>query len=138
MKRSQISAEFIIVLSALLIVILIIFSIFDKRSDEYFYNKRLMNAKEYSEKVASNINTVYLAGSGARTLVELPPALRDQTSYSINIYPQHHIVEITWMSKNNIRHYSSQILTSNITGTLTNIHSNINITNTQGVILIED
>jgi len=137
MKKAQISTELIIVLSALLIIFLIIISILNKRSDEYFFNQRYMNAKEYSEKVASQLNTVFLSGPGTRARVELPQTLRDNTNYSINIYPQQHVVEIAWLSKNNIRHYSSQILTSNITGKISNINGNINITNIEGGIVIE-
>ena len=137
MKRSQISTELIIVLSAMLIIFIIIISIMNKRSDEYFYNRRLLDAKEYSEEVASQINTVYLAGPGTKAKVELPQTLMDNTNYSINIYPQHHSIEITWMSKDNIRHYSSQVLTSNITGNISNINGDINITNINGGIVIE-
>ncbi len=137
MKKSQLSTELIITLSALLIMFLIIISIMNKRSDDYFYNKRLMDAKEYSEKISSQINILFLAGPGTKAHVELPQTLRDNTPYSINIYPQHHIVEITWMSKNNIRHYSTQILTSNISGKLSNISNDVNITNTDGGIFVE-
>lgn len=137
MKKAQISTEFIIVFSIMLIMFLIILSIMNSRSDEYYYNKRLMNAKEYSEKVASHINTVFLAGPGTSTVLPLPNTLRDETNYTINIYPQVRIVEISWMSKNTERQYTSQILTSNVTGSLVDIIGNINISNVEGGVLIE-
>lgn len=136
MQKAQLSSEFIIVLSIVLMVFLFFLSTIAKRSDDYIYNKRLMDAKELNELVSTQINTIFIAGHGTSTKVMLPPNLKDSTNYTISIYPSERIVEITWMSKNNLRYYTTQILTSNISGKTTQINSEINLTNIDGGILI--
>ena len=97
-----------------------------------------MDAKKHSEKIATTINMVFLSGPGTISSVSLPQTLIDDTNYTINIYPQDHRVEVSWMSKTDLRTYASQIVTSNVTGNLVGLSGTINITNTDGEISIEN
>lgn len=138
MRKAQISTELILILSIVFIMFLVILGTIDKRTDEYQYNRRLMDAKKYSEKVATTINMVYLSGAGTSATINMPTTLIDNTNYSINIYPKNHMVEISWMSKIDMRQHHNQIVTANITGNLTGLNGNINITNIDGGIFIEN
>jgi hypothetical protein len=138
MRQAQLSVEIIIILSALLIILMAIISSFAIGPESSILNKRSSSAREYSERLAYAINNIYLAGDGARLSLELPPTLLDGTSYSISIYPEKHLIDITWLSGANPSHSSIQVLTSGLSGKLSGIRGNLNITNSGGVIVIEN
>ena len=138
MRRAQLSVEIIILLSALLIIIMAIISSFAIGPERSVLNKRSTSAREYSERLAYAINNIYLAGDGARLSLGLPQTLIDGTSYSINIYPEKHIIDITWLSGTNPSHSSIQLLTSSLSGKLSGINGNLNLTNSGGVIIIDN
>ena len=130
----MVSTELIIIMSVAMIIFLIVLSGVSKRSAENVLSQRSMDAKLSADKLASGINSVYLAGNGASTQVNLPYNLQDGTNYTLSINNIHHTVIVVWGSGTQVRQYSSQIITSNITGVITDISYPINITNQLGVI----
>ncbi|MBW2965950.1 hypothetical protein KY342_02485 [Candidatus Woesearchaeota archaeon] len=136
-SKSQISAEFIIIASVSLVVFLIMFSIIDKRNDELYSERTMLYARMESDKLASSINTIFLAGGGAQKTISLPETLRDDKNYTINIYPTHHLVEIIWNSLGKNKQYTSILITADITGNLTSLKNiTLIISNSDGGIVI--
>lgn len=137
MSKAQISTEFVIVVSIALIVFLFIFAIIDKRNDELYSTRTMLYARKEADNLASNINTIFLAGDGAQKTVLLPETLRDDKNYTINIYPSSHLVEITWSSLGKNKQYTSPLITADITGNLTSLKSTtLTISNSDGGIII--
>ncbi|MBW2984328.1 hypothetical protein KY361_04390 [Candidatus Woesearchaeota archaeon] len=137
MRKSQISAEFVIIASAALIVFLIIFSIVDKRNDELYSARTMLYARQEADRLANSINTIFLAGNGAQKTITLPETLRDDRDYTINIYPSSHLVEITWSFLGKNKQYASTLTTANITGSLTALKNmTLTISNSNGGIII--
>tara|TARA_Y100000310_G_scaffold110706_1_gene109153 strand:+ start:252 stop:668 length:417 start_codon:yes stop_codon:yes gene_type:complete len=135
--KSQISVEFIMVVSVVLIVFLVIFSIANKRNDILESQQTKLYAKQLAEKVAININSVFLAGPETNITISLPSSLKDESSYTLSIHPENHIVNIDYVVGDTTNHYATTILTSDISGTLTGISSSISISNQQEGIVIE-
>ncbi len=137
MAKAQISTEFIIIVSVALIVFLIIFSIIDKRNDELYSTRTMLYARQEADQWASSINTIFLAGNGAQRRVSLPETLRDDKDYTINIYPSSHLVEITWSSLGKNKQYTATLITTNITGSLSELkNTSLRISNSDGGIII--
>lgn len=135
-KKTQISTEFIIILSIALIVFLFLFTIANKRSDELYSTSKMLYAKQEADKLATAINTIFLAGNGASKTVNLPETLKDNANYNITVYPTEHIVDITFSSFGNLRHYSAPILTADVTGDLNIMNNDVNLTNSNGIISV--
>ncbi len=130
--KAQISVDFIIVISIALIIFLYLFTAADKRSDELYSKTTSLYARSVSDQLASNINSVYLAGYGFKKTVLLQETLKDNSNYNINIYPVEHLIKISW----NNRQYSSPVLTSSISGTLSSLKGEYEIANIDGVITL--
>lgn len=127
--KSQVSTDLIIVLSVLLIVFSSVATTVNHRNEELTSSRTRLYAKALCERIATDINTVFLAGDGAKKTVELPELLKDNSNYLVNIYPKSHIVEIFWFYGNETRHYSCPILFGDLAGNLTNILDDFNVTN---------
>lgn len=139
MKRSQITVDFIIVLIIALILFLVLFSTIDKRTTQMYSLRTNLYAKEMADKVATNINTIFLAGDGTSNTLIIPETLKDLTDYELRIYPNSHIVDISWYFADSRRHYSSPILTSGIDGNTT-LHDTLGIihfTNNNGIVNVQ-
>lgn len=136
MGKSQASIELLIVLAVLLIIFSLTVQIIYQRNDQQYYSRRQLYAKQYADQLASRINTVYQAGPGTSTTYYIPNTLQDGTNHTINIHPTQHQVEIIWQSKTSNRQYSSSLITSNITGNLSNLRGELSITNNLGSINI--
>ena len=137
MKEGQVSVELVMIIAIILFIFIVIVSAMGNRSDEYIYNQRLFYARVQAEQFAAKINTVAIAGHGASESIDLPQQVQDGTDYTLTIYPIHHMVEIQWMSKDNVRPYGVPIVTSNITGLTTNLNGTLTLTNNQGEISIQ-
>jgi hypothetical protein len=138
MKKAQLTMEFILLLSGLLLAILVIISLFWSNPLYTTYSKPSINAREYAESLALEINNLFLAGDGTKAELLFHPTLIDNSEYVINIYSQNHLVEIKWYSAGELKQYSSQLITSSIKGNLTNLYGNINLTNIKGEIIIDN
>jgi hypothetical protein len=135
-NNAQISSDFLIVLSIALIIFLVFFSISIKRNDQLDAEKTKLYAKTLSDKLAMEINSMHLMGSGVQKTITFPNTLKDQTLYTLNIYPQSHLVVINWEYKGTLKKYQSSILTSNITGALQGINGSILILNLNGELIL--
>jgi len=135
-NKAQVSVDLIIVISMILLIFLVVFVTVYKRNDEVVSSRTKYYAKAVSDKLASEINTIYLAGDGATKTAELPASLKDNTDYSISIYPDARIVNINWSYTDKEMHYGSPIISKDITGTLTDISNDVVLTNNNGVVEI--
>ncbi|MFH1317040.1 MAG: hypothetical protein ABII01_05975 [Candidatus Woesearchaeota archaeon] len=133
-KAGQVSVDMIIMMSFLFIIFLIMATIILYRNSELVSSTQKYYAKSLSDQVATEINSVFNAGDGTQKTIILPDQLKDNTAYNINIYPNSRIVEIVWNYGEETRHYSSSIITTQITGDLTNISDDISILNVNGEI----
>ncbi len=136
LNRSQISVEFIIILSILLFVFLIVFIVADKRTAEMYNVRSKLYAKMEADKFASDINGVFLAGSGTRKITLLPVTLKDNNAYNISIYPTEHKLEVVWQSSGINDRYSAALIAGNISGSLSNLNYPVNVSNVNGAIVI--
>lgn len=135
-KRAQVSVDWIIMFAFLLILLLFMFVTVRDRDAEMISTSTKLYAKAVSDKVAGEINAVYLAGDGTSKTVGLPATLKDGTVYTVIIYPEARKVEIRWIYRNQTMHYSSPMLSKNLAGNLTRISNDISISNSKGVITI--
>jgi len=131
MKKAQITTDFIIVLIIILIIFLSVFSIINKRNNDYSANELQLNAKKIANDLSSTINNIYLAGDGYNTSLFLPNTLIGSIEYNISVYPDSYFIEVRYNSKQ----YKSKILTSNIDSGMFS-KGNINIQNQNGYIQI--
>ena len=137
-KKAQISVDFIIVLSVALLVFLVLFNIISNRRDDMNSASTLLAAKEVADKLAIEVNTIHLAGDGAFKTVTLPETLRDNSDYNITIYPKYHVIEVNWNYLGNMKKYSSAIVTGNVNGSISSINGFVNLTNDNGVIMVDN
>lgn len=138
LKKSQTIAEFIIMLSVVLVIFVVFFNVFDETRDEISILNAELLAKQQAQKLASGIDSVYLAGSGSRMNVYLPDTLKGGINYNITIMPQKHILYVQYSHFQDTRVYQFPIITGNITGNTTDINGGINLTNTDGEIFVRN
>lgn len=135
-QKSQVSVEFIIILSILLFMFLIVFIVADKRTAEMYNLRTKLYAKIEADKFAADINGVFLAGSGTKKITMLHGTLKDNSAYNISIYPTEHKLEIVWQSSGINDHYSAALIAGNISGSLSNLNYPVNVSNVNGGIVI--
>ncbi len=131
-KKSQVSIELIMVLSVVLIIFTLLIVSINKRYEQYIYERRYLDAKSQAEKFAGTINMIHLSGQGSSTRILMPHSLEDGSPYNISLSAM--AVNIEWPGKTTIRHYSTPLITSNISGNFS-YDSLINFTS--GGIVIE-
>src|SRR3989338_8024016 len=136
LKRSQISVEFIIILAVMLIVFLGVFIIADKRTAEMYNTRTKLYANMEADKLASDVNGVFLAGSGTRRISMLPLTLKDNSAYNISIYPNEHKLQVVWQNSGIEDYYSAALIAGNISGILSSINYPVNVSNVNGGIII--
>ena len=134
--KAQVSVDLIIVLSALFIIFLVVTVTVNYRQDEILSSRSRYNAKSVLDNLASEINSIYLAGDGTSKIIQIPSSLRDGKNFSINIYPDARFIEITWPFRDQKMRYNAPLVSSGISGDLTGINSTTNISNNNGVIRI--
>ena len=136
-KKSQVSAEFLIILSAVLVIFFLVFHLSGKREDQISSLRTRNYAAAETEKLANGINSVYLAGDGSVKNLSLPSSLKDGTNYFINIYPNSRAVLLNYTFQGNEVHVTAGLATSLIAGNISGINSNVAIRNSNGVIYVE-
>lgn len=134
--KAQVSIEFMIVISITLILFMFLFNIASDKSQQFAIQSSQLYAKQLTDTVAQEINSIYFAGNGAKKKINLPETLADNSEYSINFFPNYRLMEINYTSLQTNSKYSSFLVTSRIQTTLTNINHPINIENSNGKIII--
>mgnify|MGYP001615436703 CR=1 FL=1 len=136
-KKSQVSAEFIIIISVLMIIFIAIISSSKPKENQLNEIRAEIYAAAEAEKLAEEISAVYLAGDGASKEVVFPSSLREGSNYHLTIYPISHLVLINYSSEGRQRAYSSTIVTAEVSGNISMINSAITLRNINGVVTIE-
>lgn len=134
--KSQVSIDFIIVTSAMMLVFLFLLTVIDHRSTELSGITTRLSAKEVADNLAWNINEAFISGYGSKKSIFVPESLYDQTNFNLTVIPRARLVQITWGT--GTQQYTSPLVTSNITGNLTLVQGMLNITNDEGTIKIEE
>jgi len=135
-QKSQVSAELLILISMMLVIFLVVFSVSNARHANSLVARKNLYARIVGDSFANEINSLYFAGHGSNKTVFLPGKLRDNTPYNLTIFPEAHLVVTTWQTGEYARQYSSSLLTANLTGELSGINYPVNLSNTGGVINI--
>ena len=135
--KSQISADFIIVLTIALAVFLAVFVISDQRSTILDSYRVRLYAKQEADALSSEINSVFLAGDGTNKIVFLPATLKDNTPYNITVYPSGHTVSIEYYFNSVKKNYESTIITANVSGNISGISGQVKLSNVKGGVIIE-
>jgi Flp pilus assembly protein TadG len=133
--KAQIAAEFLIILSVLLIILIVAIDIGYARDSYLKQQEARYSAQAVALQFASELNAVYIAGDNLFRTVDLPVTLYDGTLYNISIYGTDHVIVLDWHNGEQ-RTTSQSIIAGNINGTTTAINGQVNITNRQGVLQI--
>jgi len=136
-RLAQVNIDFILTFIVILSIFLALTYASSLKYTQMNYETKENSAELLATKLATNINSIYLVGNGAKKEVLFPPTLIDNTEYTMTIYPTEQLVEIVYFFENQNRSYSYPLLTNNISGKTSNIFNTINITNIDGGILIE-
>jgi hypothetical protein len=136
LKKSQLSVDFIIVLSIAFIIFLVMFSIADKRNNTIDSQRTRLYAKQEADKLALELNSMQISGPSVNKTIRFPDSLKDETPYNMTIYPQERLVRILYDFQEKTRHYDTTILTSNVSNT-SDIKGNIKLVHSEGGIEIE-
>ena len=136
-KKTQISAEFLIIVAAVFIIGVALLTVFSSREQQIDSVKAGIYASAQAEELSSIINSVYLAGEGASKTFFLPSSLRDNSNYGLRIYPGARAVVINYSVNGEQRLQSSSVLTSSITGSLNLSSGEILVRNINGGISVE-
>ncbi len=135
-KKSQVSAELIIIFSVVFIVFAVLVIVASKNNDMLELSINEKYAKSQAQYLASEINNAYAAGNGFSKQISLPITLRTGTEYNLTINNTMRIVAVQWQVREN-RVYSYPLITSNVTGKLSDFDkTNITIKNQNSQIVI--
>lgn len=136
-RKSQITVEFMIMTAIVLVSFMAVLSAFASRGDEFYSMRTRLYAADEADQLAAAISTSFLAGDTAQTQLSLPSSLVNGENYTIDILPQIRQVQIRWQVFGQQRHYTSTLITSNITGNLSELRDRmITIQNRGGGIII--
>jgi hypothetical protein len=131
-RTGQVSVEFLILISLLMIIflgVIVLSESYKKTSTSLSTN---LYAKSLAQKLSHEINNVFIAGDGSSRSLFLPSTLRDNAPYNISIYPESRIVDIVYTVAGDKKHFSTPILTSAVSGNLTNRQNTVEINNSKG------
>jgi hypothetical protein len=126
-KTGQISVDLIIVLAIVFVIFIIILTTVYSRDDSFISQRTKYYASTLCNKIALNVNTVFLSGEGINKTIFIPLKLKDGTNYSVNIYPRLHYVEVLWNFRGETQRYTCTTLFGNLQGNYTGRIGNINI-----------
>lgn len=112
-----------IIISGLFLIILNVVTVMDNNK---IVNKAEMDAKTAVDKISFEINNLYLLGDGANSSLLLPGYLDNNVNYTLNVYPEEHVVEIQFNGKR----YLGQVITGDVNYSSTG--KNIKLENRKG------
>lgn len=136
--KGQMSVELILISIAVLSVFLTMFAIINYRNTEITSTKQFLDSKDIADKLARDINEVYIGGFGSNRFVFLSNATLDNTPITLRVFPENRMVKIEWGE----RFYTSPLVTSRVVGNIngntsenfTLIQGRVNLTNYMGEI----
>lgn len=132
-KKAQISVEMVIISIAVLSMFLSIFYLIDHRNDEIEGIKDYLNAKDEADRLAWNINEVYIAGYGSVRQIYVSNVTRYNTPINLSVFSENRFVRVEWGE----RFYTSPLVTSRVSGNLTGVFLE-NFSLTQGLVNISN
>lgn len=127
--RAQVSMEFLVVFSIMIVLFLMLFSVAGGLSRDMDSKKEKLAAMDVVDSLALYIDLVYQAGNGASLNVSLAPTIGG-ANYSLSVMNQS--VLVFW--KDSV--YSSPLLTGSVNLTLSN-YTDFFIRNAGGVVVLE-
>ena len=136
MKAAQVSVDFLIMLAAALIMFMFLFNAAFDKARQLTMQSSQIYAKQISDKIAQEVNGIYLAGDGASKIITLPETMMDNLYYSVNFYPDNRLLEINYTIYGQRAVYSSVLPTRQIHTNLTHFAGSIFVINNNGEIII--
>jgi uncharacterized protein (UPF0333 family) len=109
--RSQLSVEFIILFSGMLLIFVILFSTYFNKQQELDSQNMLFEAKSITHELAWSINSVHTSGFGTNTSITIPTTLFGKTNFNITNYGNS--IWILWTGGS----YSYPLITDNVSVT---------------------
>ncbi|OIO64295.1 hypothetical protein AUJ68_06765 [Candidatus Woesearchaeota archaeon CG1_02_57_44] len=134
LRRAQVSVDLIIMLAALLVLLLAVFSQVADRTVQGRHIAQRLHADELCRLAAGKGMDVALAPNGTRTELSLPSTLRDGTPYTLHFRSEAHLVEVVWFSRDANRAHCA--FPGAVAGNTTNVLSSANLTNIKGVVTV--
>ena len=113
-QRAQISSEFVIILSVMLIIFVSLVFLAMRNATLAYAEYDAQDADYLASLLRLHLNNVLLAGDGTTIAVLLPSVIGRNTPYTITVYPASRILVIAYGT----HHSSSSISSSSISGTL--------------------
>ncbi|MBI2107907.1 hypothetical protein HYU10_00960 [Candidatus Woesearchaeota archaeon] len=136
-KKTQISADFIITISISLIVFLAVFYIADNRNTALRSYEAGLYARQEADRLALELNSIFIAGPNSTSTIFFAGILKDGTPYNLTLVPLKRTANIEYDFEGLQRQHQAGILTANITGDLMNIRGNIMLSSSGRGILVE-
>jgi len=127
--RAQISMEFLVVFSVMIVLFMVLFSVAGGLSRDMDAKKDKLAAMDVVDSLALYINLIYQAGDGASLNVSLAPAIGG-ASYNLSV--MNRSVLVFW--KDSV--YSSPLLASSVNLSVSN-YTDLFIRNAGGVVVLE-
>ena len=137
LRKTQISADFIITISIALIVFLAVFYIADNRNTALRSYEASLYAKQEADRLALALNSIFIAGPNSTGTIFFAGTLKDGTQYNLSLVPSKHTVNIEYDFEGLQRQHQAGILTANVTGDLINMSGNLRLSSSEGGILVE-
>ncbi|MEK6967871.1 MAG: class III signal peptide-containing protein [Nanoarchaeota archaeon] len=127
-KNGQTSTEFIILIAALLVVLVVMMNLFSGQDNLSFSYGQKLAATDIADSAAFVINEVALAGDNATGSFFLPSSIKDNLAYNLTINSS--IVSVTYSG----RQAQAALITSNVTSTKLTPGTKIIVRNNNGAI----
>lgn len=141
MKKSQMTADLIIVSALVLAIFSVLFSIIDYRNNEITSSKKYLEVKDIAENIAFAINEVYISGFGTTKRMYVINETFDNEPINIRVLPKNRLVVVEWGTN----FYTAPLVTSRINGSIKGdtsknislIMGNLSLRNYMGGITLE-
>jgi uncharacterized protein (UPF0333 family) len=136
MRKGQMSAEFMLSLTIMLLVFLLLAGVASERYIQAQSERIDGGARVIVETFAMYVNAVHVAGDGAKVILDMPQSIERQGDYNISIQPGSNLAMIVYNSPAGSRYYIAPMTTAAIGGMMSAISGSITLTNQNEVIVV--
>lgn len=139
MGKAQISADFLVISAAVLLLFLVLVVFYTNMLTSIHAAENVMSAQLIADSLARGINAAERGGNGTVAVIEIPESLSTGEPYDVSILSAGRRVETEWFPAPGRRSAASGILTSaindlNITKVPGSGPTNVTIRNSEGVV----
>ncbi len=134
--KAQVSVEFMISLSIMLLLFLLLSGIASQRFDQAMHERIDGSAKAVLATFVMNLNSVFIGGEGATLSIDLPLTIENNDGYAIHILPGTNLARITYANPGGMQYYDLPLITRATTGRTEGINGTVTFTNQDQEVLI--